>query len=164
MISSQTKPRRDELPKDVNLCEYCTAKCCHYFALPIDTPETPEDFDFIRWYLLHERASVFLDEGDGTSWYTRPASICSQTIAVAFTRRVRRSAVTTPQKSVNTKTIGRTTSISKRRSRFRVRRSHRPSEEKVVAHPTAAALAGLVARMRIQPRTLQGFRDFLPAA
>ena len=53
---------RDELPEGEVLCEYCTAKCCRYFALPIETPTTKEDFEFIRWYLLHERATVFTDE------------------------------------------------------------------------------------------------------
>jgi Fe-S-cluster containining protein len=48
------------------LCHYCTAKCCRYFALPIDTPETWDDFEYIRWYLLHGRASVFVEE---ESWY-----------------------------------------------------------------------------------------------
>jgi Fe-S-cluster containining protein len=58
--------RRKDLKRGDNLCEYCVAKCCRYFALPIDTPSTFEDFEFIRWYLLHGRASVFTDEGD---WY-----------------------------------------------------------------------------------------------
>ncbi len=60
------KPRRKDLPQDANLCEYCTAKCCRYFALPIETPETRKEFEYIRWYLLHGRASVFTEDGD---WY-----------------------------------------------------------------------------------------------
>ncbi|MFP6677064.1 MAG: YkgJ family cysteine cluster protein [Pirellulaceae bacterium] len=60
------KPRREDLPKDANLCEFCSAKCCKYFALPIDEPDEPTDFDYIRWYLLHDRASVFVEDDD---WY-----------------------------------------------------------------------------------------------
>lgn len=60
------KPTREALKPGESLCNYCTAKCCKYFALPIDTPTESRDFDFIRWYLLHEQASVFLDEG---VWY-----------------------------------------------------------------------------------------------
>ena len=60
------KPDREDLAPDDCLCNYCTAKCCKYFALPIDTPKSTKDFDFIRWYLLHERATVFVDEG---TWY-----------------------------------------------------------------------------------------------
>ncbi len=71
--AEQTRPRRDELPKDANLCDYCTARCCHYFALPIDTPSEWRDFDFIRWYLLHGQATVFVDSGD---WYLMVHTTC----------------------------------------------------------------------------------------
>jgi Fe-S-cluster containining protein len=64
--SLEKKPSRKELGAEANLCEYCTAKCCRYFALPIDTPTTRKDYDYIRWYLLHRGASVFTDEED---WY-----------------------------------------------------------------------------------------------
>ena len=68
-----TKPSRDDVPKDANLCDYCTAKCCRYFALPIETPTEWRDFEFIRWYLLHERASVFVEDGD---WYLMVHTVC----------------------------------------------------------------------------------------
>ena len=45
------------------LCEHCTAVCCRYIALPIDTPQERSDFDDIRWYLLHEGISVFVEDG-----------------------------------------------------------------------------------------------------
>jgi Fe-S-cluster containining protein len=57
--------REDLLPGDC-LCNHCTAKCCKYFALPIETPTTRKDFDYIRWYLMHGEASVFIEDGD---WY-----------------------------------------------------------------------------------------------
>jgi Fe-S-cluster containining protein len=72
-LDGRTKPRREELGPDKNLCEYCTAKCCRYFALPIDTPEDWQDYDFIRWYLLHDRASVFTEED---SWYLLVHTSC----------------------------------------------------------------------------------------
>ena len=68
-----TRPRRDEIPQDAVLCEYCTAKCCRYFALPIDVPDKWKDFEYIRWYLLHGRATVFIDEGD---WYLMVHTVC----------------------------------------------------------------------------------------
>lgn len=68
-----TKPGRDEIPSGSNLCEFCTAKCCKYFALPIDTPENWRDFEFIRWYLVHDRATIFIDEGD---WYLMVHTTC----------------------------------------------------------------------------------------
>jgi Fe-S-cluster containining protein len=62
----RTKPRREDLKPGECLCTYCPAKCCRYFALPIDMPKQWEDFEYIRWFLFHERAAIFIDEGD---WY-----------------------------------------------------------------------------------------------
>ncbi len=64
-MSSHPPKRKDLKPGEV-LCTYCPAKCCRYFALPIDTPDSWRQFDFMRWFLLHEKASVFVDNGD---WY-----------------------------------------------------------------------------------------------
>lgn len=62
----RTKPRRKDLGPGEILCSHCGAKCCRYFALPIDTPTERQDFEYIRWYLLHERATVFTEDD---SWY-----------------------------------------------------------------------------------------------
>ena len=70
---SPDKPRREDLPKDVNLCDHCSAKCCKYFALPIDVPDEPTDFDHIRWYLLHDRASIFTEDNE---WYLLVHTTC----------------------------------------------------------------------------------------
>lgn len=67
------KPNREELKPGEVLCEHCTAKCCRYFALPLETPKTQHDFDFIRWYLLHERASVFTED---ETWYLLVHTVC----------------------------------------------------------------------------------------
>ena len=55
------------------LCEHCTAACCHYVALPIDEPESRRDFDDIRWYLMHEGVTVFVEDGD---WYLQFRARC----------------------------------------------------------------------------------------
>ena len=60
------KPRRQDLRPGESLCDHCTAKCCRYFALPVDTPESREQYDYIRWHLLHEWATIFVDDG---TWY-----------------------------------------------------------------------------------------------
>jgi uncharacterized protein len=65
--------RREDLKPGQNLCEFCTAKCCRYFALPIDAPEDFEDLEYIRWYLLHEKASVFKEDDD---WYLLVHTVC----------------------------------------------------------------------------------------
>lgn len=72
-VAPSTKPDRRELPKNANLCEYCTAKCCRYFALPIETPHSFEDFEYIRWYLLHDAATVFVEEDN---WYLLVHTVC----------------------------------------------------------------------------------------
>ncbi len=46
------------------LCEHCTAACCQYIALPIDKPETRAEFEDVRWFLIHESVSVFVEDGE----------------------------------------------------------------------------------------------------
>lgn len=70
-----TRPTREELGPEANLCEHCTAKCCRYFALPIETPTERNDFENIRWYMLHGRVSVFVDEG---TWFLMVHNACDQ--------------------------------------------------------------------------------------
>jgi len=55
------------------LCEHCTAACCRYLALPLDTPRTARDYDDIRWYVMHEGVSVFVEDGD---WYVQFQTRC----------------------------------------------------------------------------------------
>lgn len=55
------------------LCEHCTAACCRYIALPIDKPRSRRDYDDIRWYVMHEGVSVFVEEGD---WYVQFQARC----------------------------------------------------------------------------------------
>jgi uncharacterized protein len=74
-MSTATVPklRRQDLPPGEVLCAYCTAKCCRYFALPIDTPENFSEWEFVRWYLLHEGATVFREDGQ---WYLLVHAVC----------------------------------------------------------------------------------------
>jgi Fe-S-cluster containining protein len=67
------KPSREDLRPGEVLCDHCTAKCCRYFALPIEEPKTRRDFDFIRWYLLHDRATVFTEDD---TWYILVHTVC----------------------------------------------------------------------------------------
>ena len=67
------KPAREDVGPEEVLCRYCAAKCCRYFALPIDTPTAWKDFEYIRWYLLHEKATVFIEED---SWYLLVHTVC----------------------------------------------------------------------------------------
>jgi len=54
-------------------CEHCTGACCKYLALPLDKPKTPRDFDDIRWYLMHQGVTVFIEDGD---WYIQLPTAC----------------------------------------------------------------------------------------
>lgn len=65
-LATMPQKSRNNLKPGEVLCDFCTAKCCRYFALPIDAPTSKKDFDFIRWYLLHDRAAVFTED---ESWY-----------------------------------------------------------------------------------------------
>ena len=69
----EKKPTLEQLAPGEVLCQYCEAKCCRYFALPIDTPESLEDFEFMRWFLLHQRASIFTEDED---WYMLVQTEC----------------------------------------------------------------------------------------
>jgi Fe-S-cluster containining protein len=60
-------------PKDGPPCHVCTARCCKYFALSIDKPRSKEDFDHIRWYLMHEGIAVWVEDGD---WYLEVRTVC----------------------------------------------------------------------------------------
>ena len=65
-VTRPWKPRREDIEPGEILCAHCSAKCCRYFALPIDAPTTWKDFEYIRWYLLHDRATVFIEDD---VWY-----------------------------------------------------------------------------------------------
>ena len=54
-------------------CHRCTARCCKYFALEIDTPQTRKQHDYIRWYLLHQHVAVWRQSGD---WYLEVRTPC----------------------------------------------------------------------------------------
>ena len=45
-----------------NTCENCKGNCCKYVAIEIDTPETKEDFEDIKWYVVHKNVQVYVDE------------------------------------------------------------------------------------------------------
>ena len=65
--------RTDLKPGEV-LCQYCTAKCCQYFALPIETPVTRKDFDYLRWYPIHGQVSLFVDS---ETWFLMVHNVCN---------------------------------------------------------------------------------------
>jgi Fe-S-cluster containining protein len=69
----RAKPSREDLQPGESLCDHCVAKCCRYFALPLDTPTRRKDFDTFRWFLLHELTSIFVEKG---TWYLQVHTEC----------------------------------------------------------------------------------------
>ncbi len=64
--------KRKKTKKDT--CGDCPAICCKHVALEIDEPDTPSEFDDIRWYLAHRGVYVFVEDGD---WYVGFKARCN---------------------------------------------------------------------------------------
>ncbi len=77
-FKARTPIAREDLKDGENLCEYCTAKCCRYYAFPIDTPKKWKDFDYMRWYLLHGKAAFFVEDG---TWFIMVYADCKHLVA-----------------------------------------------------------------------------------
>lgn len=69
----RTQVRREDLKPGETLCDYCTAKCCRYFTVPLDRPTTSDDFEYFRWYLLHDFATIFTEDDN---WFLLVHTIC----------------------------------------------------------------------------------------
>jgi Fe-S-cluster containining protein len=73
VVIPRTKPHREDLRTGECLCTHCPAKCCRYYATPIDTPTNWQEFDYLRWFLYHKDSAVFLEDG---CWYLLVFSKC----------------------------------------------------------------------------------------
>ena len=66
----------------------CKAACCKYLSLPLETPRTAEDFDNVRWYLMHEDTHVYKY---GSDWYLlvnrRCRNLTPQNLCAIYDRR-----------------------------------------------------------------------------
>ena len=71
-MSPMPKPR-PVLKADESLCDHCSAKCCKYFAWPIDKPTARADYDYMRWAMLHTQTTFFVEEDD---WYVLVHTTC----------------------------------------------------------------------------------------
>ena len=56
------------------LCEECNAECCRYITCIIQTPKDEADWDEIKWMLLHEGVTVYVDK-DG-DWNVETLTNC----------------------------------------------------------------------------------------
>jgi len=55
-------------------CDTCKAVCCRYIATPLDTPVDKEDFQHLRWFLMHENIWIHIDDED--DWYVEFRTPC----------------------------------------------------------------------------------------
>jgi len=54
-------------------CKQCNGLCCKYFAMEIDKPTTKNDFENIRWYISHQKTTVFIQN---RKWYLNVKNRC----------------------------------------------------------------------------------------
>ncbi|UCF66680.1 MAG: YkgJ family cysteine cluster protein [Acidobacteriota bacterium] len=54
-------------------CHDCAALCCRYYALEIETPETLEDFEALKWYLIHGKSWIWVEDGE---WHLQVDEAC----------------------------------------------------------------------------------------
>lgn len=56
-------------------CARCTALCCNYVSTEIDVPTAKNDFDILRWYLMHPGVRVYCEDSTG-NWFIQFLSRC----------------------------------------------------------------------------------------
>ena len=54
-------------------CRKCSAECCQYVALQIDTPRSKAEFENIRWYLAHKKVFVYIEKRE---WFLEIRTAC----------------------------------------------------------------------------------------
>ncbi len=55
-------------------CQNCLpAKCCTYFALEVDEPDTRKDFEAMLWQVAHQGVSFYIYR---KAWYMMVDSVC----------------------------------------------------------------------------------------
>ncbi|MHC4885526.1 MAG: YkgJ family cysteine cluster protein [Planctomycetota bacterium] len=56
-----------------SLCDRCHAKCCRYYALEIDTPESLDEFEDLRWYMTHGNTVIYVED---ETWHLHIENRC----------------------------------------------------------------------------------------
>jgi len=62
-------------PKNPFPCEGCS-NCCEYISTEIDKPRNFDDFDQIRWFIIHKDVWVYVDEEK--DWYLQFNTRCEK--------------------------------------------------------------------------------------
>lgn len=83
---ARKKLSREAFPPDAVLCDHCWAKCCRYFALPIDTPKNRKDLVPSVGSCSISRRLYSPTAIPGIYWSTPTANTSSPTTAAASTK------------------------------------------------------------------------------
>ena len=65
---SKAKSAKKIYPKKLSeqeltqLCHDCEGRCCLYFCLEIDTPDSKYEFEKLRWYLTHQKTWIYVSD------------------------------------------------------------------------------------------------------
>lgn len=78
-LPPRARPVSLPVPRSMELtgcekCRQCSALCCKYFALELDEPTEPEDWDKMLWYVAHDASSLYIEDG---KWFLMVESRCS---------------------------------------------------------------------------------------
>jgi len=57
-------------------CDVCRGQCCKHVAMEIDTPTCKQDYDNIRWFLVHQNVQVYVEPDK--SWGIEFITPCSR--------------------------------------------------------------------------------------
>ena len=55
-------------------CNKCDGKCCKYVTVIIPEPKDQEDWDELKWYLMHDNIQVYKDTED--EWIVEFSTHC----------------------------------------------------------------------------------------
>ncbi len=57
-------------------CDDCDGRCCRYIATELDRPRSKRDYDHIRWFLLHQNVTVYIDRSG--QWFIEFQTPCRE--------------------------------------------------------------------------------------
>ena len=67
------KFRREDLKPGECLCTIARRSAAAISLFPMETPTTWQDFDYLRWFMMHGRVAVFVE---GETWYLMVYAEC----------------------------------------------------------------------------------------
>ncbi|RKZ05445.1 YkgJ family cysteine cluster protein [bacterium] len=73
-MSGKKTTRSSRKKRSKNPCKDCIpAKCCMYYSVEIDEPESTEDYDDMLWIIAHKDTEIYVNEG---RWFVMVRNSC----------------------------------------------------------------------------------------